>query len=88
MSYWLFGLFCKYSNEVTLIFFSCPSAAIKTTSCSADKSLKLLKKACHGKNSCDLIPTNAVFGDPCVGTYKYIEMNFYCRNIRRELDFV
>ncbi|KAM8829863.1 L-rhamnose-binding lectin SML-like [Synchiropus picturatus] len=33
---------------------------------------------CNGKNRCTLEALNSVFGDPCVGTYKYLEVSYRC----------
>ncbi|XP_077371007.1 L-rhamnose-binding lectin SML-like [Festucalex cinctus] len=33
---------------------------------------------CNGENSCTIRASNGVFGDPCVGTYKYLEVAYRC----------
>ncbi|XP_061666350.1 L-rhamnose-binding lectin CSL1-like [Syngnathoides biaculeatus] len=33
---------------------------------------------CNGKNTCTITASNAVFGDPCKGTYKYLEVAYTC----------
>lgn len=33
---------------------------------------------CNGKNSCVVSVSNSVFGDPCVGTFKYLEVAYTC----------
>lgn len=33
---------------------------------------------CNGKNSCTISASNSVFGDPCYGTYKYLEVSYVC----------
>lgn len=33
---------------------------------------------CNGKNSCTISASNSVFGDPCFGTYKYLEVSYVC----------
>ncbi|XP_041655784.1 L-rhamnose-binding lectin SML-like [Cheilinus undulatus] len=33
---------------------------------------------CNGKNSCAIRASNAEFGDPCYGTYKYLEVSYTC----------
>ncbi|XP_059189025.1 L-rhamnose-binding lectin CSL1-like [Centropristis striata] len=35
-------------------------------------------ESCNGKNSCTIRASNSVFGDPCVGTYKYLEVAYIC----------
>ncbi|XP_035863965.1 L-rhamnose-binding lectin SML-like [Sander lucioperca] len=47
-------------NQVQNIYCSSPTGKV------AD--------SCNGKNSCTIAASNSVFGDPCVGTYKYLEV--------------
>ncbi|XP_032225088.2 uncharacterized protein LOC5500813 isoform X1 [Nematostella vectensis] len=56
----------------------CRHNSIKTTCCYSRKSKILIRKACHGKNKCALNARNSVYGDPCYGTYKYIEVFYHC----------
>lgn len=35
--------------------------------------------ACSGKRSCSLSATESVFGNPCVGVRKYLEVEYICR---------
>lgn len=57
----------------------CPSNAIKTTRCRSGRSYNIVRRKCNGKSSCWLKASNNVFGDPCVGTYKYLEVVHACR---------
>ncbi|XP_077058228.1 L-rhamnose-binding lectin ELEL-1-like [Siphateles boraxobius] len=34
---------------------------------------------CHGRKSCYLPAYNTIFGDPCVGTVKYLDLSYTCR---------
>uniref|UniRef100_A0A3B4TW71 SUEL-type lectin domain-containing protein n=1 Tax=Seriola dumerili TaxID=41447 RepID=A0A3B4TW71_SERDU len=36
-------------------------------------------ESCNGKSSCSVKASNSVFGDPCVGTYKYLEVSYRCQ---------
>ncbi|XP_071480870.1 L-rhamnose-binding lectin CSL3-like [Diadema antillarum] len=56
----------------------CPHPQIKTQECSASSAPSLVKNSCDGKNSCEVKASNGVFGDPCVGTYKYLEVLYQC----------
>ena len=38
----------------------------------------IVKAACQGQRECTIAATNAVFGDPCGGTYKYLTINYQC----------
>uniref|UniRef100_A0A3Q0RJF1 SUEL-type lectin domain-containing protein n=1 Tax=Amphilophus citrinellus TaxID=61819 RepID=A0A3Q0RJF1_AMPCI len=35
--------------------------------------------SCNGKSSCAIEASCSVFGDPCVGTYKYLEVAYDCQ---------
>lgn len=50
---------------------------VRTTYCGAPHSLTKVRTACQGKQSCVLQATNSVFGDPCRGTKKYIEVRSF-----------
>ena len=72
---------CRTANRFTTLFvngFRCPSKSIRTDKCFAKKSLKKLKSLCDNQNACRLQPSNKVFGDPCRGTFKYIEVTYFC----------
>jgi len=57
----------------------CPHPhSIKSTQCSASKSLDIVRSLCQGQTSCTLEARNKVFGDPCYGTHKYLEVNYIC----------
>uniref|UniRef100_H2XWW4 SUEL-type lectin domain-containing protein n=1 Tax=Ciona intestinalis TaxID=7719 RepID=H2XWW4_CIOIN len=61
-----------------------------TTNCSENKrpidannahytgSSNIINDACDGQQYCSLSANNQVFGDPCVGTYKYIKVEYRC----------
>ncbi|XP_057716025.1 L-rhamnose-binding lectin SML-like isoform X2 [Corythoichthys intestinalis] len=38
----------------------------------------IVAKRCNGKSSCSISASNRVFGDPCPGTYKYLEVAYTC----------
>ena len=57
---------------------TCSHPSIRTTSCHAANSLAIVKSKCSGKTSCELHASNGVFGDPCVGTFKYLEVKYQC----------
>uniref|UniRef100_A0A3Q2YPA2 SUEL-type lectin domain-containing protein n=1 Tax=Hippocampus comes TaxID=109280 RepID=A0A3Q2YPA2_HIPCM len=39
----------------------------------------LVAQMCNGKFSCSVAASNAVFTDPCIGTYKYLEVSYACK---------
>ena len=57
---------------------TCNNPSIQTTSCHSANSLAIVKSRCEGKTSCELHASNGVFGDPCYGTFKYLEVKFQC----------
>ncbi|KAM6982168.1 L-rhamnose-binding lectin SML-like [Tautogolabrus adspersus] len=42
------------------------------------KPVSRVAERCNGKNSCTIRARNADFGDPCYGTYKYLEVAYTC----------
>ncbi|XP_033105774.1 uncharacterized protein LOC117108037 [Anneissia japonica] len=57
---------------------SCPHRSIQTTECRADSSLSVVRESCQGEHSCTIRANNGVFGDPCRGTYKFLEVTYRC----------
>ncbi|KAI3357013.1 hypothetical protein L3Q82_003648 [Scortum barcoo] len=61
------------------------------TTCSLDRPADQLRdinclsptskvaQSCNEKGSCSVKASNTVFGDPCVGTYKYLEVAYMCQ---------
>uniref|UniRef100_F6YER6 SUEL-type lectin domain-containing protein n=2 Tax=Ciona intestinalis TaxID=7719 RepID=F6YER6_CIOIN len=58
---------------------TCPSGTIHTTTCRASTSETLIRGKCQGRNSCSLLASNSVFGDSCRGTFKYIYLEYQCK---------
>ncbi|KAM4563929.1 L-rhamnose-binding lectin SML-like isoform 2-T2 [Odontesthes bonariensis] len=54
-----------------------PESQIENSVCS-NPTVKVAD-SCNGKNSCIIKASNSVFGDPCVGTYKYLEVAYACQ---------
>ncbi|XP_076597562.1 L-rhamnose-binding lectin SML-like [Chaetodon auriga] len=53
-----------------------PESEIQDVRCS--KFSSKVAESCDGKNSCVFSASSAVFGDPCVGTYKYLTVDYLC----------
>lgn len=51
---------------------------IYTTICISPNSLNILKAQCSNKPSCSVQAKNEVFGDPCDGTSKYLQVEYRC----------
>eukprot|EP00105_Crassostrea_gigas_P020056 XP_011438739.1 PREDICTED: D-galactoside-specific lectin [Crassostrea gigas] len=57
----------------------CPHRQIKSTNCQSASSLTEVRSKCDGQKSCSITVSNGVLGgDPCPGTYKYLEVTFTC----------
>ena len=57
---------------------TCPHPSIRTTNCNAATSLPIVQGDCDDQASCNLFASNSIFGDPCVGTFKYLEVEYEC----------
>ncbi|XP_048588951.1 uncharacterized protein LOC116614342 isoform X2 [Nematostella vectensis] len=51
---------------------------MKNTDCISAISRNKIRSACEGKRECKLEAKNSVYGDPCIGTYKYVEVLYNC----------
>uniref|UniRef100_A0A096MIN4 SUEL-type lectin domain-containing protein n=5 Tax=Poecilia TaxID=8080 RepID=A0A096MIN4_POEFO len=64
-------------RDQTTCRYGRPANQIQNTACSSPTSK--VAESCQGKNSCIIKASNSVFGDPCVGTYKYLEVAYNCQ---------
>jgi len=55
-----------------------------SVSCIQPKTLRIVKERCDGKHSCHLPVTVEVFGEPCAGTSKYLEVLYTCERTTEE----
>merc|ERR1712013_306633 len=58
--------------------YLCPHEEIRTTKCSSGYSYDKVSSSCNGGKSCKLVASNEIFGDPCGGTYKYLDVRYTC----------
>ena len=58
----------------------CSHSRASNVSCSSDPtaSLQIVQTACQDKQSCNILASNGIFGDPCNGTYKYMALKYEC----------
>ncbi|XP_078578752.1 uncharacterized protein LOC144863450 [Branchiostoma floridae x Branchiostoma japonicum] len=68
----LSALYGRTNNHV------CPGGSVPTLSCRSPISLRQVRNLCQGTRSCSVQASNNVFGDPCAGTYKYLEVWYAC----------
>lgn len=54
------------------------SGSVYTTSCETS-AYSYVYRNCDGDQSCSLHAHNHHFGDPCQGTYKYLEVRYRCK---------
>ncbi|XP_041922709.1 ZP domain-containing protein-like [Alosa sapidissima] len=59
---------------------TCPGGPIQTTNCAASNSLSIMENRCDGKTSCSVQASNSIFTDPCIGTFKYLNISYSCIN--------
>ncbi|KAM4738041.1 L-rhamnose-binding lectin SML [Anableps anableps] len=64
-------------RDQTTCLYGRPFNQIQNIVCSSPTSK--VAESCQGKNSCIIKASNSVFGDPCVGTYKYLEVAYTCQ---------
>ena len=50
-----------------------------STNCAACNSSSIVAGLCQYEVSCTINASNTVFGDPCHGVYKYLEVGYECR---------
>ncbi|XP_019637817.1 PREDICTED: sushi, von Willebrand factor type A, EGF and pentraxin domain-containing protein 1-like [Branchiostoma belcheri] len=54
------------------------SGPVYTTDCESSTSLSTVKSKCDGHSTCSVQASNSLFGDPCQGTVKYLEVTYQC----------
>ncbi|KAG8003040.1 L-rhamnose-binding lectin SML, partial [Nibea albiflora] len=64
-------------RDQTTCSYQRPASQIQNVYCS--EPMSKVSKSCNGKDSCIIKASNSVFGDPCVGTYKYLEVAYTCQ---------
>lgn len=57
---------------------TCEAFEMATTDCSAKTSFDIVRTKCTDKQSCSISATNDVFGNPCVSTIKYLDVEYQC----------
>ncbi|KAJ7365555.1 hypothetical protein OS493_005668 [Desmophyllum pertusum] len=57
---------------------TCHNFSATDTNCHAEGSLAAVQNICDNNARCQLFSDNSVFGDPCPGVRKYLEVTYYC----------
>ncbi|XP_039541658.1 L-rhamnose-binding lectin CSL3-like [Pimephales promelas] len=60
-----------------------PYSQISNTRCRVTVT-NTVSRWCHGRERCVVPAYNSLFGDPCVGTYKYLDLTYTCRRYDNE----
>eukprot|EP00058_Branchiostoma_floridae_P027790 XP_002613281.1 hypothetical protein BRAFLDRAFT_68246 [Branchiostoma floridae] len=73
----------QYINIISALYgrilpSSVCSGPVRTTNCNSTNSLKVVTDSCNGRGNCSVTANNGVFGDPCGGTFKYLEVACSC----------
>lgn len=55
-----------------------PILSTANSNCRESNSLTVVRQLCEHRVSCMITASNSVFGDPCGGIYKYLEVGFEC----------
>ena len=55
-----------------------PLSNVEVSQCRSENSLRIVRKKCDKERRCELHAMNTVFGEPCVGTPKYLYVEFVC----------
>ncbi|XP_056589606.1 L-rhamnose-binding lectin CSL3-like [Triplophysa dalaica] len=63
------GVTCSYGK---------PASQLSNVQCIQSTSLSKMASQCDGKQNCWAFASHNVFGDPCVGTYKYLNVTYTC----------
>uniref|UniRef100_A0A8C6SHJ5 SUEL-type lectin domain-containing protein n=1 Tax=Neogobius melanostomus TaxID=47308 RepID=A0A8C6SHJ5_9GOBI len=58
-----------------------PSEQLQNVNCASYTMGPLKILGCNGKSRCSVRASNSVFGDPCGGTYKYLQVSYSCEPI-------
>uniref|UniRef100_A0A8C6T0E0 SUEL-type lectin domain-containing protein n=1 Tax=Neogobius melanostomus TaxID=47308 RepID=A0A8C6T0E0_9GOBI len=62
-----------------------PSKELQHVTCTSSNANHLMaempRARCNGKSHCSVEASNSMFGDPCGGTYKYLQVSYCCKPI-------
>uniref|UniRef100_A0A3B1IRB8 Si:ch211-66i15.5 n=1 Tax=Astyanax mexicanus TaxID=7994 RepID=A0A3B1IRB8_ASTMX len=62
-----------------------PAHGVANVHCFSERSLKVMSDRCNGRRSCSVPVVNAVFSDPCIGTWKYLDFAYQCLPYKRSV---
>uniref|UniRef100_A0A8C5AM67 SUEL-type lectin domain-containing protein n=1 Tax=Gadus morhua TaxID=8049 RepID=A0A8C5AM67_GADMO len=73
-------------NDRTTCIYGRPNKQIEKVTCLSTTATSTVAKSCDGKRRCTVYAVNSKFGDPCYGTFKYLELAYTCECKQRFLQ--
>jgi len=49
-----------------------------SVNCMSPRTSRVIRARCQGSDTCDVPVDSTIFGDPCAGTFKYVEVHYLC----------
>ncbi|GLV36087.1 Calcium-independent receptor for alpha-latrotoxin [Carabus blaptoides fortunei] len=71
-----------YANYGRTSLLTCPSILGLTNKCISPNATQVVRNLCENLNSCAIGANNGVFGDPCNGNKKYLNITFTCQPLK------
>ncbi|KAJ7393802.1 hypothetical protein OS493_003465, partial [Desmophyllum pertusum] len=69
----------SYGRQDTRTCRAIGAGSTSDTDCDASVSVRyVLQQLCNNQKSCSLSANSALFGNPCPGTYKYLQVEYHC----------
>uniref|UniRef100_A0A3B3I8T5 SUEL-type lectin domain-containing protein n=1 Tax=Oryzias latipes TaxID=8090 RepID=A0A3B3I8T5_ORYLA len=65
-----------YGRRERNVCNDCPLAMSQNVNC--ENPTDVVAEECNGKKHCNIKAANSMFGDPCKGTRKYLEVTYVC----------
>ena len=81
-------LYANYGRTSRFICSASPFISTQTTRCGAPNSSSVIKMLCQDKTVCTLTSSNFMFGDPCYGVSKYLEVRHDCITTGKNLSYM
>eukprot|EP00095_Tigriopus_kingsejongensis_P003807 maker-scaffold465_size163580-snap-gene-0.17 protein:Tk03807 transcript:maker-scaffold465_size163580-snap-gene-0.17-mRNA-1 annotation:"PREDICTED: latrophilin-2-like" len=74
--------FGRFSGSICNDFGeNAPQTQDWSVNCLEPRSLRAVNERCNMRASCEIPVTSALFGDPCPGTHKYLEVHYTCQAV-------
>ena len=79
-------LYANYGRTSRIICSTFPF--LSTDRCGAPNSSSVVTDLCQDETACTLTPSNSIFGDPCPGVPKYLEVRYDCVTTGEYLSYM